>query len=243
MGKNIKKTKAVGEKKVNGFTQSMSDCDYNLVEQYQEEQIAEQQMLDEQGEEPIEVHEEPAKDEAPEPSVSEPSVEEETEQPATPVVTPPFQADVTNDVVEDIFTALKNRPTSAVVKVRILDGYLMIKVIITFKFKITREYETFADKQLLSLIMRAMRGINVSMDDYGRNLHILKYTVEDPRIEIFRLFMESTLRCRISTDYISRDGSGKKCIFAEFTIAERMTCQFSLEKTKEVNEIFNKAIA
>ena len=70
-------------------------------------------------------------------------------------------------------------------KVRILDGYLMIKVIITFKFKITREYETFADTQLLSLIMRAMRGINVSMDDYGRNLHILKYTVEDPRIEIF----------------------------------------------------------
>ena len=71
MGKNIKKTKAVGEKKVNGFTQSMSDCDYNLVEQYQEEQIAEQQMLDEQAEEPIEVHEEPAKIEVPEPSVSE----------------------------------------------------------------------------------------------------------------------------------------------------------------------------
>ena len=240
MNKKVKKAEV---KKVNGFTQSMNDCDYNLVEQYQEEQIAEQQMLDEQAEEPIEVHEEPAKIEVPEPSVSEMPVKEDGEQPATPVVTPPFQADVTNDVVEEIFTALKNRPTSAVVKVRILDGYLMIKVIITFKFKITREYETFADKQLLSLIMRAMRGINVSMGDYGRNLHILKYTVEDPRIEIFRLFMESTLRCRISTDYISRDGSGKKCIFAEFTIAERMTFQFSLEKTKEVNEIFNKVIA
>lgn len=242
--------------KVNGFSQTMDEADYSLVEQHMLDQIEEEQMLEAQSteageestksidEQPAEKIEEPTVVEVQvSPSTEEPVNDVSIEQPTKSEVTPPFQADVTNDVVEDIFTALKNRPTSAVVKVRILDGYLMIKVIITFKFKITREYETFADMQLLSLIMRAMRGINVSMDDYGRNLHILKYTVEDPRIEIFRLFMESTLRCRISTDYISRDGSGKKCIFAEFTIAERMTFQFSLEKTKEVNEIFNKAIA
>ena len=40
MNKKVKKAEV---KKVNGFTQSMNDCDYNLVEQYQEEQIAEQQ--------------------------------------------------------------------------------------------------------------------------------------------------------------------------------------------------------
>lgn len=243
MNKKVKKAKEAEVEKVNGFTQSMNDFDYNFVEQYQEEQIADQQILDEQAEEPIEVHEEPAKIEAPEPSVSEMPVNEEGEQPATPVVTPPFQADVSNDVAEDIFTALKNRPTSAVVKVRILDGYLMIKVIITFKFKITREYETFADMQLLSLIMRAMRGINVSMDDYGRNLHILKYTVEDPRIEIFRLFMESTLKCRISPDYISRNDHSRRYFCADFTIADRMAFHFCLDRTEEVNEIFNKAIS
>ena len=38
MNKKVKKAEV---KKVNGFTQSMNDCDYNLVEQYQEEQIAE----------------------------------------------------------------------------------------------------------------------------------------------------------------------------------------------------------
>ena len=44
MAKRNKKTEETEVKKVNGFTQSMNDFDYNLVEQYQEELIAEQQV-------------------------------------------------------------------------------------------------------------------------------------------------------------------------------------------------------
>ena len=242
--------------RVNGFSQTMDETDYSLVEQYMLDQIEEDQMLEaeatEAGEEsnksideqPTETIEEPiVVEEQESPATEEPANDVSTEQPTKSVVTPPFQADVSLDVAEEIFSALKKRPSSAVVKVRILDGYLVIKVIITFNYKITREYETFADQQLLSLIMRGMRGINVCMDDYGRNPHILEYTVADPRNELLRLFLESPLKCRISPEYVSRDGSGTICLCAEFTIADRMKFQFCLEKTDAVNEIINNAIA
>ncbi len=244
MNKKIKKTKTAEVKKVNSFTQSMSDFDYNLVEQYQEDQIAEQQSLDEQVEEPSEVPTEPTIVETTESPIVEGSMENvAAKQLAASVINPPFQADVSLDVVKEIFSALKNRPTSVVVRVRILDGYLVIKVTITFKSKIIREYETFADKLLLSLIMKGMRGYCVNMDDYGNDPHILEYTEADPRIELFRLFMESPLKCRISTDYISRNDPDKKCFCADFTIAERMTVHFYLDHTEEIDNIINKAIA
>lgn len=232
------------EKKVNGFTQSMNDFDYNLVEQYLEEQTAEQQVIDEKLEEPTEVPTEPSQVETPEsPAIEEPEEEHAEEELVASVITPPFQADVSLNVVEEIFTALKNKPTSVVVKLRDDEGYLVIKVIITFKSKITREYETYADKPLLSLIMRGMRGIIISMNDYGRDPHILDFTGTDPRIELFRLFLESNLKCRISPDYISRNDHSRRYFCADFTIADRMTFHFCLDRTEEVNEIFNKAIA
>lgn len=244
MNKKVKKAKEAEVKKVNGFTQSMNDFDYNLVEQYLEEQTAEQQVIDEKLEEPTEVPTEPSQVETPEsPAIEEPEEEHAEEELVASVITPPFQADVSLNVVEEIFTALKNKPTSVVVKLRDDEGYLVIKVIITFKSKITREYETYADKLLLSLIMRGMRRIIVSMDDYGRAPHILEYTGTDPRIELFRLFLESTLRCRISPDYISRNDPSRRFFCADFTIADRMTFHFCLDRTEEVNEIFNKAIA
>ena len=232
------------EKIVNGFTQSINDFDYNLVEQYLEEQTAEQQVIDEKLEEPTEVPTEPSQVETPEsPAIEEPEEEHAEEELVASVITPPFQADVSLNVVEEIFTALKNKPTSVVVKLRDDEGYLVIKVIITFKSKITREYETYADKPLLSLIMRGMRGIIISMNDYGRDPHILDFTGTDPRIELFRLFLESNLKCRISPDYISRNDHSRRYFCADFTIADRMTFHFCLDRTEEVNEIFNKAIA
>lgn len=228
----------------NAFTQSMNDFDYNLVEQFLEEQIAEQQLFDDQVEESVEPPIEPTTVQPQESQIiEEPTEEVVTEQPTTSEVTPPFQADVSLDVAEEIFSALKKKPTSAIVKIRILDGYLVIKVIITFKSKITCEYETFADQQLLSLIMRGMRGINVSMDDYGRDPHILDYTEEDPRVKLFGLFMASTLKCRISPDYISRNDPSRRFFCADFTIADRMIFHFCLDRTEEINEIINKAIA
>lgn len=244
MAKIINNAEKTEVKKVNGFTQSMNDFDYNLVEQYLEEQIAEQQIIDEKVEEPAESPAEPSQVEEPEsPAIVEPEEEIAAEELAASVITPPFQADVSLDVVEEIFTALKNKPTSVVVKIRVDEGYLVIKVIITFKSKITREYETYADKLLLSLIMRGMRGIIISMDDYGRDPHILEFTGSDPRIELFRLFLESTLKCRISPDYISRNDPSKRYFCADFTIADRMIFHFCLDRTEEINEIFNKAIA
>jgi hypothetical protein len=244
MAKIINNAEKTEVKKVNGFTQSMNDFDYNLVEQYLEEQIAEQQIIDEKVEEPAESPAEPSQVEEPEsPAIVEPEEEIAAEELAASIITPPFQADVSLDVVEEIFTALKNKPTSVVVKIRVDEGYLVIKVIITFKSKITREYETYADKLLLSLIMRGMRGIIISMDDYGRDPHILEFTGSDPRIELFRLFLESTLKCRISPDYISRNDPSKRYFCADFTIADRMIFHFCLDRTEKINEIFNKAIA
>ena len=239
---NIFETSEV--KKVNGFTQTMSSADYNFVEQYREEKIAELFKHDEQVEEPSEVPAEPIKVETPEsPAIEEPEEENAVEELVASVINPPFQADVSLNVVEEIFMALINKPTSVVVKLRDDEGYLVIKVIITFKSKITREYETYADKPLLSLIMRGMRGIIISMNDYGRDPHILDFTGTDPRIELFRLFLESNLKCRISPDYISRNDHSRRYFCADFTIADRMTFHFCLDRTEEVNEIFNKAIA
>jgi len=244
MAKKNKNTVEAEVKEVNGFTQSMDDFDYNLVEQYQEEQIAEQQVIDEKVEEPTKVIVEPIKVETPEsPAIEEPEGENAAEELAPSVITPPFQADVSLNVVEEIFTALKNKPTSVVVKLRDDKGYLVIKVIITFKSKITREYETYADKLLLSLIMRGMRGIIISMDDYSRDPHKLEFTGTDPRIELFRLFLESTLKCRISQDYISRNDPSRRYFCADFTIADRMIFHFCLDRTEEITEIINKAIA
>ena len=242
MAKRTNKTEETEVKKVNGFTQTMSSADYNLVEQYREEKIAELFKHDEQVEEPAVVPVEPAKVKTPEnPIDEEPAEDVAAKQLAASVVNPPFQADVSLDEVEEMFAKLRNKPFSAVAKVSNLDGYLVIKLIIISRFNNTSENITFADMELVSYIMRAMSGENVSMDDYGHEPHIIEYTEADPQIELLQFFLRSQYKCRISSPFTPRNATSKLCFCVDVTIAERMTFHFYLEKTEEINEIITNA--
>ena len=242
MNKKVKKAKEAEVKKVNGFTQSMNDFDYNFVEQYQEEQIADQQILDELVEEPTEISAEPVKVEEPEsPIVEEPEEDVAAKQLAASVVNPPFQADVSLDEVEEMFAKLKNKPVSAVAKVSNLDGYLVITLIIISRFNNMSDNKTFADMELVSYITRAMSGDNVSMDDYGHEPHIIEYTEADPQIELLQFFLRSKYKCRISSPFTPRNAPSKLCFCVDVTIADRMTFHFYLEKTEEINKIITNA--
>lgn len=242
MNNKIQKSKELEVKKVNGFTQTMSSADYNLVEQYREEKIAELFKHDEQLEEPVVVPVEPAKVETPEnPIIEEPMKDVAAKQLAASVVNPPFQADVSLDEVEEMFAKLRNKPFSAVAKVSNLDGYLVITLIITSRNNNISENKTFADIELVSYIMRAMSGDNVSMDDYGHEPHIIEYTKADPQIELFQFFLRSKYKCRISSPFTPRNAPSKLYFCVDVTIADRMTFHFYLEKTEEINKIITNA--
>ena len=150
-------------------------------------------------------------------------------------------ATVDKQVVNDLFNAFMAIPQEVVVSFKNEDGFLRMVVKMNHREKFFRKYETCADAKLVEYMLGAMRGTMIgALEGYKAEEHILEVSETDPRIELFRQFINSPLKCRFDADFIA--GNGDRYVSATFTIAYRKQIKFCLKRTDELETIISDAL-
>ena len=150
-------------------------------------------------------------------------------------------AKVDQQVVNDLFHAFMEIPQEVVVSFKNEDGFLRMVVKMNHREKFFRKYETCADAKLVEYMLGAMRGTMIgALEGYKAEEHILEVSETDPRIELFRQFINSPLRCRFDSDFVTKNSDRYLC--ATFNIGYRKVVKFCLKRTEEVEAIINEAI-
>lgn len=150
-------------------------------------------------------------------------------------------ATVDQQVVNDLFNAFMAIPQEVVVRFKNEDGYLKMIVNMNHREKFFHSYETYADGKLVENMVGSMRGDRIaSLEIYKSEEHPLSPSESDPRIDIFRQFIDSPLRCHFEADFVANNGDRYVC--ATFNISFRKQIKFCLKRTEEVEAIINEAI-
>ena len=150
-------------------------------------------------------------------------------------------AKVDQQVVNDLFHAFMEIPQEVVVTFKNEDGFLKMVVKMNHREKFFRKYETCADAKLVEYMLGAMRGtISGALEAYKAEEHPLEASEVDPRVELFRQFINSPLKCRFDADFIA--GNGDRYVSATFTIAYRKQIKFCLKRTDEIETIISDAL-
>lgn len=144
-------------------------------------------------------------------------------------------------VVNDLFQAFLEIPQEVVVSFKNDNGHLRMVVKMNHREKFFRTYETYANAKLVECMLGAMRGSLIgALNEYNSEMHILKASEFDPRIELFRQFINSPLRCSFNADFIA--GNGDRYVCATFNISYRKQIKFCLKRTTEIEAIITDAI-
>lgn len=203
MKKNIENGTDSKIVEVNGFSQTMDEADYSLVEQYMLDQIEEEQMLEDQVEQAVTT--------------------------AAAIVNP--------RIVKEIYDDFMKKPYSVFVRFYNEDGCLVMKIHMDF-LKESHEHLVFTDTKFIGLVMRAMRNIEFEKwEEYIMEAHDVMATIEDPRIDIFRQFMNSKLKRCFYKDYISPAAKTYACV--SFIIDGLKEIRFCQERTSEIDNIIS----
>ena len=150
-------------------------------------------------------------------------------------------ATVDQQVVNDLFNAFMEIPQEVVVSFKNEDGFLRMVVKMNHREKFFRRYETHADAKLVEYMLGAMRGTMIgALETYKAEEHPLEAAENDPRIELFRQFINSPLRCRFDSDFIA--GNGDRYVSATFNIGYRKMIKFCLKRTEELETIISDAL-
>ena len=150
-------------------------------------------------------------------------------------------AKVDQQVVNDLFHAFMEIPQEVVVTFKNENGFLRMVVKMNHREKFFRKYETCADAKLVESMLGAMRGTMVgALEAYKAEEHTLEASETDPRIELFRQFINSPLKCRFDADFIA--GNGDRYVSATFNIAYRKQVKFCLKRTEEIEGIISDAL-
>lgn len=150
-------------------------------------------------------------------------------------------AKVDQQVVNDLFHAFMEIPQEVVVTFKNEDGFLKMVVKMNHREKFFRKYEICADAKLVEYMLGAMRGtISGALEAYKAEEHPLEASEVDPRVELFRQFINSPLRCRFDSDFVTKNSDRYLC--ATFNIGYRKVVKFCLKRTEEVEAIINEAI-
>ena len=232
MKKTAKNEKNV--KVVNGFTSTQNQNDFMMIESYVEEQkeLAEKKKKASNGF----TTSMPKSSKAEIPEIKAPVVESSEAQ--------AIHARVSSQVVKDMYECFMAKPTAATVRFRDEDGCLVMRITFFYGKRLSRELSLFADTDLIGRTMRAMRGEQLEkLKAYCEEEHIIAATNVDPRIDIFRQCMKSTLKCRINADFLPDEADeDNRYISVSFIIAPKMEFRFCLERTSEIEEIVNETI-
>jgi hypothetical protein len=155
-----------------------------------------------------------------------------------------IHARVSPQVVKDMYDGFMMKPSAVTVRFRDEDGCLVMRITFFYGKRLSRELSLFADTDLIGRTMRAMRGEQLeNLKAYCEEEHIIAATNVDPRIDIFRQCMKSTLKCRINADFLPDEADeDNRYISVSFIIAPKMEFRFCLERTSEIEEIVNETI-
>lgn len=149
-------------------------------------------------------------------------------------------ATVDQQVVNDLFNGFLANPSSVMVKFKNNQGYLRIIVKMVHSERFHRTYETYGDAKLVEAIIGEMRGSNSHpLQNYRAEEHELKASDADCRIDIFRQFINSPIRCFFDNDFVA--GNGDRYVCASFNIASMRKIKFCLKRS-EVETIINEAM-
>ena len=149
-------------------------------------------------------------------------------------------ATVDKQVVSDLFKAFMVIPREVLVKFKHVDGYLRMVVLMNHRDKFFRRYETYADAKLVEKMIGAMSGRPGCLEGYLVEEHSLEASESDPRIDIFRQFINSPLRCHFEADFVA--GNGDRYVCATFNISYKKQIKFCLKRTDETETIIDEAI-
>ena len=150
-------------------------------------------------------------------------------------------AKVDQQVVNDLFNAFMTIPQEVTVKFRNENGFLKIVVNMEHRRKFFRSYETFADAKLVESVIGSMRGTMMgALEVYKVEEHPIVASEVDPRIDLFRQFINSRLRCYFESDFVSSKGDRYVCV--TFHIGFRKEVKFCLKRTEEIETVINDAI-
>ena len=150
-------------------------------------------------------------------------------------------ATVDQKVVNDLFNAFMEIPQEVVVSFKNEDGFLRMVVKMNHREKFFRRYETYADAKLVEHMIGAMRGfISGALEAYKVDEHPLEASEVDPRVELFRQFINSPLRCRFDADFVANNGD--RYLIATFNISYRKQVKFCLKRTEELESLINDAL-
>ena len=149
-------------------------------------------------------------------------------------------ATVDKQVVSDLFKAFMVIPREVLVKFKHVDGYLKIAVFMNHRDKFFSRYETYADAKLVESMIGAMSGRQGCLEGYLAEDHHLEASESDPRIDIFRQFINSPLRCHFEADFVA--GNGDRYVCATFNISYRKQIKFCLKRTEEIETIIDEAV-
>jgi hypothetical protein len=150
-------------------------------------------------------------------------------------------ATVDQQVVTDLINVFKDAPKEVIMKFKEEDGFLMMVVDARQREKISRIYRTYADANLVQCMLCAMRNDNTSvLEEYKVEEHQLEAAEVDPRIDLFKQFMNSGLRCRLEADLVTNKGERFVCV--TFTIASHRQVKFCLKRTEEIESIISEAL-
>jgi hypothetical protein len=150
-------------------------------------------------------------------------------------------AKVDQQVVNDLFNAFMNIPQEVIVKFKNDNGYLKIVVNMNHREKFFRSYETYADAKLVESVIGSMRGTMMgALNVYKAEEHPIEFSEVDPRIDIFKQFINSRFKCHFDADFTTNKGDRYMC--ATFRIGYRKEVKFCLKRTEEIETIINDAI-
>ncbi len=150
-------------------------------------------------------------------------------------------ATVDQQVVTDIINALKDTPQEVTMKFKEEENFLKMVVDVNHREKISRTYRTFADANLVECMLCAMRNNNTNtLEAYKIEEHPLEASEVDPRIDLFKQFMNSGLSCRLEADLVTNKGDRFICV--TFTVAYHRSVKFCLRRTEEIENIINEAM-
>ena len=146
--------------------------------------------------------------------------------------------------VTRLFNAFINLPSSVEVKFQNIKGYLYMDVVMTFRgnYKCSYNYQTYADFKLVEKMLCSMANPKMTgcLNGYKAEEHPLEASKSDPRIELFRQFMESKYKCRFDRDFTPNSEDSYVC--ATFQVGFRKEVKFCLKRTEEIEAIINDAM-
>lgn len=146
--------------------------------------------------------------------------------------------------VTRLFNAFINLPSSVEVKFQNIKGYLYMDVVMTFRgnYKCSYNYQTYADFKLVEKMLCSMGNPKMTgcLGGYKAEEHPLEASESDPRVELFRQFMNSKFKCCFGKDFKPNDEESYVC--ATFQVGFRKEVKFCLKRTEEIETIINEAL-